>query len=403
MHFNTIPEAVEDLRQGKMIVVVDDEDRENEGDIICASEFCTPEMVNFMAAKARGLICVSVSRQRADELLLDPMVQNNTALHSTKFTVSVDYVHGTTTGISAADRSATIRALADPSAVPEDFARPGHIFPLVAAQEGVLRRAGHTEATVDLMRLAGLKPCGVLVEILAEDGTMARGETLFRFAQEHGMKFITVKDLIAYRVARETLVSRAAEAEMPTAFGLFKIIAYNNVIDGKEHVALVCGTIDHGEPTLVRVHSECLTGDVFSSQRCDCGEQLHSAMQTIATAGRGVILYMRQEGRGIGLINKLKAYQLQEQGLDTVEANVHLGFKPDAREYGIGAQILVDLGVRKMRLLTNNPTKRVGLESFGLEIVERVPLELQTNQYNLEYMRTKKDKMGHLLELMPEK
>ncbi len=402
MHFNTIPEAVEDLRNGKMIVVVDDEDRENEGDIICASEFCTPEMVNFMAAKARGLICVSVSRQRAEELELTPMVQNNTALHSTKFTVSVDYVHGTTTGISAADRSASIRALADPTSKPEDFARPGHIFPLIAAQEGVLRRAGHTEATVDLMRLAGLKPCGVLVEILAEDGTMARGEKLFEFAQEHGMKFITVKDLIAYRVSRETLISRAAEAEMPTEYGKFRIVAYNNIIDGKEHVALVCGVIDSQKPTLVRVHSECLTGDVFGSQRCDCGDQLHTAMRAIAHNGAGVILYMRQEGRGIGLINKLRAYELQEQGMDTVEANVHLGFKPDAREYGIGAQILVDLGVRKMRLLTNNPTKRVGLESFGLEIVERVPLEVRTNAYNQQYMQTKKEKMGHLLSLTQE-
>jgi len=397
--FNTIAEALEELRNGHMIIVVDDEDRENEGDVICASQFCTPDMINFMAAKARGLICVSITEQRARELELDTMVRSNTALHGTKFTVSVDVVHKTTSGISAHDRAATVQALVDETTTPEDLGRPGHIFPLMAVEEGVLRRAGHTEATVDLMRLAGLKPSGVLCEILHEDGTMARGEQLFDFAREHSMKIVTVKDLIAFRLQRETLVKQVAEAELPTEFGEFRIVAFENVVDGKEHIALVRGTWSAQEPVLVRVHSECMTGDVFGSMRCDCGPQLHAALKQIHKAGKGVLLYMRQEGRGIGLVNKLRAYALQEQGMDTVQANEALGFQPDARDYGIGAQILAHLGVHKMRLLTNNPRKRVGLESFGLEVVERVPIAIEPNSRNIDYLRTKKTKLGHLLNI----
>jgi 3,4-dihydroxy 2-butanone 4-phosphate synthase/GTP cyclohydrolase II len=397
--FNTIAEALEELRNGRMIIVVDDEDRENEGDVICASQFCTPDMINFMAAKARGLICVSITEQRARELELDTMVRSNTALHGTKFTVSVDVVHKTTSGISAHDRAATVQALVDETTTPEDLGRPGHIFPLMAVEEGVLRRAGHTEATVDLMRLAGLKPSGVLCEILHEDGTMARGEQLFDFAREHSMKIVTVKDLIAFRLQRETLVKQVAEAELPTEFGEFRIVAFENVVDGKEHIALVRGTWSAQEPVLVRVHSECMTGDVFGSMRCDCGPQLHAALKQIHEAGKGVLLYMRQEGRGIGLVNKLRAYALQEQGMDTVQANEALGFQPDARDYGIGAQILAHLGVHKMRLLTNNPRKRVGLESFGLEVVERVPIAIEPNSRNIDYLRTKKTKLGHLLNI----
>jgi 3,4-dihydroxy 2-butanone 4-phosphate synthase/GTP cyclohydrolase II len=396
--FNTIPEAITDLKHGKIIIVLDDEDRENEGDLICSSELCTPEMINFMATEGRGLVCVSITPERAHALELDAMVRSNTALHGTKFTVSVDYLHNTTSGISTFDRAATVRSLADPATKPSDLGRPGHIFPLVAVAEGVLRRAGHTEATVDLMRLAGLAPCGVLCEILDEDGTMKRRDALIEFAQKHSMKIITVKDLIAYRLQTDRLVSKIAEADMPTEFGEFKIIGYQNVVDGKEHVALIKGTWAEDEAVLVRVHSECLTGDVFHSMRCDCGLQLEAAMQHINEAGKGVLLYMRQEGRGIGLMNKLRAYALQEQGMDTVQANVALGFQPDARDYGIGAQILVDLGVRKMRLLTNNPTKRVGLESYGLEVVERVAIEVPHNERNIDYMRTKKSKMGHLLQ-----
>lgn len=396
--FNTIPEALDELKNGRMIIVLDDEDRENEGDLICASELCTPEMINFMASEGRGLVCVSITPERAQELELDSMVRSNTALHGTKFTVSVDYLHNTSSGISTFDRAATVRSLADPATKPSDLGRPGHIFPLVAAAEGVLRRAGHTEATVDLMRLAGLKPCGVLCEILDDDGTMKRRDALIEFAKKHSMKIITVKDLIAYRLQTDRLVKKIAEAEMPTDAGEFKIVGYQNVVDGKEHVALVKGSWEEGEPILVRVHSECLTGDVFHSMRCDCGLQLDAAMKQINEAGKGVLLYMRQEGRGIGLLNKLRAYALQEQGMDTVQANEALGFLPDARDYGIGAQILVDLGVRKMRLLTNNPTKRVGIESFGLEVVERVPIEVPHNDRNIDYLRTKKTKMGHLLQ-----
>ncbi len=399
MNFNTIPEALEEIRKGNMIVVLDDEDRENEGDLVCSAELCTPDMINFMASKARGLICVAVSEQRARDLELSPMVRDNTALHGTKFTESVDYLHGTSSGISTADRAATVQAMADESTKPSDLGRPGHIFPLIAYQEGVLRRAGHTEAVVDLMQFAGLKPCGVLCEILNEDGTMARVPQLMEFAQQHSLKIITVKELIAWRFQQEKLVEKVAEAVLPTEFGDFTIKVYQNVVDGKEHIALVCGEIDSEEPILVRVHSECLTGDTFGSIRCDCRSQLHAALEQISKEGKGVLLYMRQEGRGIGLVNKIRAYALQDHGMDTVEANLHLGFQPDPRDYGIGAQILADIGVRKMRLLTNNPRKRVGLQSYGLEVVERVAIEMVPNARNEHYLRTKKSKLGHLLNL----
>lgn len=394
---NTIEEALQDLVSGKMIIVMDDEDRENEGDLIASAELCTPDLINFMSGKAKGLICAAITEIRAAELELDVMVRNNSALHDTKFTVSVDYAHGTSTGISSFDRAATIRALADTSTQPSDLARPGHIFPLIAVKEGVLRRAGHTEATVDLMRLAGLKPCGVLCEIINEDGTMARMPQLLEFGKAHNLKIITVKDLIAYRLKSESLVSCVAKAQMPTEYGDFEMMVYENVVDGKEHVALIKGTFSPEEPVLVRVHSECLTGDVFGSMRCDCGDQLHKAMQMISENGNGVILYMRQEGRGIGLVNKVKAYALQEMGFDTVEANVELGFMPDPRDYGIGAQILNNLGIKKMKLITNNPQKRVGLESYGLEVVDLVPLEMEPNSINMKYLETKKNKMGHVL------
>ena len=397
MKLNTIEEAVDYLAKGKMIVVMDDEDRENEGDIICASELTTPEMINFMSTHGKGLICVSITDERAKELDLEPMVSSNTAIHGTKFTVSVDYVHGTTTGISASDRAATVKSLCNNETKPIDLGRPGHIFPLIAAKEGVLRRAGHTEATVDLMRIAGLYQSGVLCEIIREDGEMARGEELYQFAQKHDMKLITVKDLIAYRVKEEKLVECVATAKLPTEYGDFSIKAYQNKIDGLDHVALVKGEWEPGEPILVRVHSECLTGDVFGSQRCDCGHQLIRALDMIEEAGKGVLIYMRQEGRGIGLVNKIKAYTLQENGMDTVEANEHLGFSADPRDYGIGAQILMDLGVSKMRLLTNNPKKRAGLTGYGLEIVELVPIQIEPNKNNITYLKTKKSKMGHIL------
>lgn len=393
-----IEDALADLRVGKCVVVVDDEDRENEGDLICAAELCTEDLINFMAAEARGLICVSITEGRARELDLPLMVNDNTALHGTAFTISVDYVHGTTSGISVADRTATIRAMADAATKPSDLARPGHIFPLIAREGGVLRRAGHTEAVTDLMRLAGMQPVGVLCEILLNDGRMARLPELWEGAKRHGLKIISVNDLIAYRRKHEQLVRRVAEARLPSEFGDFSIVVYENTVDGKEHVAIVKGTIDSTVPTLVRVHSECLTGDIFGSRRCDCGPQLHAALEQIEREGSGVVLYMRQEGRGIGLINKIKAYALQEQGLDTVEANVQLGFQPDPRDYGIGAQILYDLGVRKMRLMTNNPQKRVGIQSYGLEVTELVPLEITPNLDNEDYLRTKRDKMGHLLK-----
>ncbi|MFM7544031.1 MAG: bifunctional 3,4-dihydroxy-2-butanone-4-phosphate synthase/GTP cyclohydrolase II [Ignavibacteria bacterium] len=395
--FDSIEQAIKDLQAGKVVVVLDDEDRENEGDIICAAEFCTPEQVNFMASQAKGLICVALPSEKAIALDLAPMVPDNTALHGTRFTVSIDYLHGTSSGISASDRSATINALVQPNITPDDFGRPGHIFPLIAVEEGVLRRAGHTEAVVDLMKLGGLQPVGVLCEILAEDGTMMRTTQLMEFSEKHQLSIITVKDLIRYRLNKEQLVTAVAKAKLPTEFGDFMLQVFANTVDGKEHVALVKGTWNEDEPILVRVHSECLTGDIFHSLRCDCGPQLSAALSMIQEAEKGVLLYMRQEGRGIGLVNKVKAYSLQEQGLDTVEANVQLGFQPDPRDYGIGAQILASLGVRKMKLLTNNPTKRVGLESYGLEVVERVPIEMQPNSVNRDYLETKKVKMGHLL------
>ncbi len=394
---DTIESALADLAAGKCIIVVDDEDRENEGDLICAAELCSEHNINFMATEGRGLICVSLTEDRARMLDLPLMVNTNTALHGTRFTVSIDYVHGTASGISVSDRNATVRAMADDTATPADFARPGHIFPLIAVEGGVLRRAGHTEAVVDLMRLAGLKPVGVLCEILKLDGSMARVPDLLEMAQQHELKMISVQDLIAYRRSKETLVEMVAEARLPSDHGDFLLRVYQNNIDGKEHVAIIKGDVSPDVPLLVRVHSECLTGDIFASRRCDCGPQLHAALDMIEQEGSGVVLYMRQEGRGIGLVNKIKAYALQEQGLDTVEANTHLGFPPDPRDYGIGAQILHDLGVRKMRLMTNNPKKRVGLQSHGLEVVELVGLEVAPTKENLGYLETKRDKMGHVL------
>lgn len=397
---NTIDEALKDLVSGKMIIVMDDEDRENEGDLFASAELCTPEIINFMSTHAKGLICVAITEQRAEELQLHRMVDNSSAVHGTNFTVSVDYVHGTSTGISAYDRAATVRALANQVTKPEDLGRPGHIFPLIAVKEGVLRRAGHTEATVDIMRLAGLKPVGVLCEIINEDGTMARKADLMKFAKHYKLKIITVKDLIAHRLKSECHVQCKASAKMPSEYGgEWTLKVYNNIFDGKEHVAIVMGEWNEDDSVLVRVHSECLTGDVFGSMRCDCGPQLHKAMKIISKEEKGVLLYMRQEGRGIGLINKVRAYALQETGLDTVEANEELGFPPDPRDYGIGAQILVDLGVKKMKLITNNPTKRVGLESYGLEITDLVHLEIEPNEINKDYLTTKKVKMGHLLHL----
>ena len=394
---DTIESALADLAAGKCIIVVDDEDRENEGDLICAAELCSEQNINFMATEGRGLICVSLTEDRAHKLDLPLMVNTNTALHGTRFTVSIDYVHGTASGISVSDRTATVRAMSDDSASPDDFGRPGHIFPLIAVEGGVLRRAGHTEAVVDLMQLANLKPVGVLCEILKVDGSMARVPDLLEMARTHELKMISVQDLIAYRRAKETLIEMVAEARLPSDHGDFVLRVYQNNIDGKEHVAVIKGEISPDKPLLVRVHSECLTGDIFASRRCDCGPQLHAALDLIEREGSGVVLYMRQEGRGIGLVNKIKAYALQEQGLDTVEANTHLGFPPDPRDYGIGAQILHDLGVRKMRLVTNNPKKRVGLQSHGLEVVELVGLEITPTKENLGYLETKRDKMGHLL------
>ena len=395
--FDAIEDAVAEIRAGKLIIVVDDEDRENEGDFIAAAETITPERVNFMATHGRGLICVPVTPERTVALNLDMMASVNTGLYNTPFTISVDYRHETTTGISAADRAKTIRALADPSARSTDFARPGHVFPLRAQRGGVLRRAGHTEATVDLARLAGLQPVGVLVEIMNEDGTMARVPELMEIARRFDMRIITIKDLIAYRMRHETLVTRAVEVQLPTRYGDFNLAAFEDRLTGDIHLALFKGTWTEDEPVLVRVHSQCVTGDIFGSKRCDCGEQLAKAMRRVEHAGQGVVLYMKQEGRGIGLLNKLRAYELQEQGLDTVEANEVLGFSMDHRDYGIGCQILRDLGIRKLRLMTNNPTKRVGLHGYGLEIVERVPIEIPPNEVNETYLRTKRDRMGHIL------
>ena len=394
-----IEAALEDIRQGKMIILVDDEDRENEGDLAMAAELVTPEAINFMAREGRGLICLSLTEERADYLNLPLMVQDNTSSFGTAFTVSIEARRGVSTGISAADRATTIKvAIADESGA-RDLARPGHVFPLRAKKGGVLVRAGQTEGSVDLARLAGLKPAGVICEIMNDDGTMARLPQLEEFAARHDLKIVTIADLVRYRMSNETLVRRAAETLMPTAYGgEFMAIGYENEVDKAQHLALVKGTIDPAKPVLVRVHSECLTGDVFGSMRCDCGDQLHAAMCQIAEEGCGVIIYMRQEGRGIGLNNKLRAYALQDQGCDTVEANEALGFKADLRDYGIGAQILLDLGVRKIRLMTNNPKKIVGLEGYGLEVVDRVPVEMPPTCSNIRYLQTKREKMGHLLE-----
>lgn len=395
---NTIPEAIEAIKEGKMVLVVDDEDRENEGDFITASELITPEKINFMATHGRGLICVALTEKRCEELDLNMMVGQNTSFHETQFTVSVDaLLPGVTTGISASDRAITIKALVDPSTRAEDLGRPGHIFPLKAKNRGVLRRAGHTEAAVDLARLAGLFPSGVLVEVMNDDGTMARLPQLTEMASHFGVKIVTIKDLIAYRLQRESLIKRGEEVELPTNFGNFHIVPFLQKSNGLEHVALIKGEWKPGEPIHVRMHSSCMTGDIFGSQRCECGEQLHQAMQTIEKEGKGVIVYMQQEGRGIGLLNKIAAYKLQDQGLDTVEANIHLGFKADERDYGVGAQILRNLGVTDMILMTNNPVKRVGLEAYGLRVVRVAPLEVQPNRHNQRYLKTKRDRLGHTL------
>ncbi len=402
--FDAIEDAVDALRRGELIIVVDDEDRENEGDFVGVAELATPETVNFMAKEGRGLICTPLTRERAAHLDLGMMVDENSALYDTPFTVSVDHRRGTSTGISAADRAKTIRALADPKAKSTDFGRPGHVFPLRAQVGGVLRRAGHTEAAVDLARLAGCQPVGVLVEIMNEDGTMARVPALKEIARRHEMPIITIKDLIAHRMRHERLVERAVEIALPTRYGDFSLTAYEERLTGDVHLALTKGAWTEDEPVLVRVHSQCVTGDIFGSKRCDCGDQLARAMQHVEAEGRGVVLYMKQEGRGIGLLNKLRAYKLQEkEGMDTVEANEALGFDMDLRDYGIGCQILRDLGIRKLRLMTNNPTKRVGLSGYGLEIAERVPIEIAPNSVNAHYLKTKRDRMGHLiLEEMSE-
>ncbi|HMV09621.1 MAG TPA: bifunctional 3,4-dihydroxy-2-butanone-4-phosphate synthase/GTP cyclohydrolase II [Cyclobacteriaceae bacterium] len=395
---NTIEEAIEDIKNGKVIIVVDDEDRENEGDFVCAAECITPEIVNFMATHGRGLICAPLIEDRCEELGLELMVGKNTATFETPFTVSVDLIgHGCTTGISAHDRFKTIRALADPQTKPEDLGRPGHIFPLKAKRGGVLRRTGHTEASIDFARLAGFKPAGVLVEIMNEDGSMARLPDLVKVAQRFNLKLVSIKDLVEYRVKKESLISKEIEVDMPTEHGHFRLIAYQQTNTQETHLALVRGTWDKDEPVLVRVHSSCVTGDIFGSCRCDCGPQLHHAMEMVDREGKGVVLYMKQEGRGIGLLNKLRAYKLQEQGMDTVEANIQLGFDTDERDYGVGAQILRDLGVTKIRLMTNNPKKRVGLMGYGLEIVENVPIEVVPNPHNETYLRTKRDKLGHTI------
>lgn len=396
---SSIEDALEDFKEGKFVIVVDDEDRENEGDLIIAAEKITPEKVNFMLKNARGVLCVPITLSRCEELDLPHQVSDNTSMLGTPFTVTVDKLEGCTTGVSIHDRAATIKALADPNSTPKTFGRPGHINPLYAQDNGVLRRSGHTEAAVDLCRLAGLYPAGALMEIMNEDGTMARMPELQKMAAEWGMRIITIKDLIAYRLKKESIIEVGEEVEMPTEWGNFRLIPFRQQSNGLEHMALVKGEWRGDEPVLVRVHSSCATGDILGSKRCDCGQQLHKAMEMIEKEGKGVLVYMQQEGRGIGLMNKIEAYKLQEEGYDTVDANTHLGFKPDERDYGCGAQMLRHLGVHKMRLLTNNPTKRVGLEAYGLEIVENVPIEVVPNKYNERYLKTKRDRMGHTLHL----
>jgi 3,4-dihydroxy 2-butanone 4-phosphate synthase/GTP cyclohydrolase II len=401
---DTIEEAIEEIKAGKVIIVVDDEDRENEGDFLAAARSVTPEMINFMATHGRGLICAPLIESRCDELGLELMVQSNSALHATPFTVSVDLLgHGCTTGISASDRAKTILALINPATKPEELGKPGHIFPLKARAGGVLRRAGHTEAAIDFARLAGFEPAGVIVEIMNEDGSMARLPELRKIADRFGLKLVSIKDLISYRLQRESLIEKEIDVNMPTEWGDFELHLYRQITNDTKHLALVKGTWEEGEPVLVRVHSSCVTGDIFGSCRCDCGPQLHRAMEMVHQEGKGVIVYMNQEGRGIGLLNKLKAYKLQEQGLDTVEANLQLGFSMDERDYGVGAQILRNLGVTKMRLMTNNPKKRAGLIGYGLEITEVVPIEIDANPHNQRYLETKRDKMGHSLKLNAEK
>ena len=399
MILNTIEEALADFKEGKFLIVVDDEDRENEGDFIIAAEKITPEAVNFMLKNGRGVLCAPITETRCAELELDKQVSNNTSILGTPFTVTIDKIEGCTTGVSTADRAATIKALADPTSTPQTFGRPGHINPLYAKEKGVLRRAGHTEAAVDLARLSGLYPAAALIEIMNEDGTMARMPDLIKVAEKFGIKIIAIRDLISYRLQKESIVEKGETAHLPTKYGDFKIIPFRQLSNGLEHVALVKGEWKEDEPILVRVHSSCVTGDIFGSLRCECGDQLHKAMEMVEKEGKGVIIYLIQEGRGIGLMNKIKAYSLQEQGLDTVDANIQLGFSPDERDYGVGASILREIGVRKMRLISNNPVKRIGLEGYGLEIVENVGIEVGINKYNEHYMHTKKERMGHNLSL----
>ena len=397
IRLNTIEEAIADFKEGNFVIVVDDEDRENEGDFIIAAEKITPEKVNFMLTHGRGVLCAPITEERCAELELDMQVSSNTSIYETPFTVTVDLLEGCTTGVSMHDRAMTIRALADPKTKPSDLGRPGHVNPLRARSRGVLRRAGHTEASVDLAKLAGLYPAAALIEIINEDGTMARLPQLVEVARRFGLKIISIKDLIAYRLQMESIVDRGVEVDMPTQFGHFRLIPFRQKSNGMEHIALIKGTWDKDEPILVRVHSSCMTGDIFGSCRCECGEQLHKAMQMIEAAGKGVIVYMNQEGRGIGLMNKIAAYKLQEEGYDTVDANLHLGFDADERDYGVGAQILREIGVKKMKLMTNNPVKRIGLEAYGLEITENVGIEVKPNPYNVLYLKTKKERMGHTL------